>query len=706
MIDVAVDHRNVIEMDAKQQSPLSRYHGILTALGLLVFNVALVFPLFRGGYTPYMGSIETTWLTNARFAVEHFPHVSWDPLWYMGVPFRLIYPPALVYIVAGLHSVPGISIASAYRIVTGAFYVFTPVTLFFFVYYLTGRRGPAAIGAFVYSLAPSFCYLISDVRSDAASFGYAPWQLAVMLRYGEGPHISSLAFTPLAALGLMRAMRRPSLRNTLFAALAISAVALINVIGLFALAVVLFVVVVSEILVGRGWEKLKSALACMLLTYGLCAFWYNFSFLQTWFGFGGRGAPAGTFPALENWPILFMVGLVAMVPAVIFFSGNAGRQPAFVIGAWLVVFSIITFAWYGMGIALAPQGNRYMPEMNMAAAVAVGILAESSGRRLWHRKVKWARLMGAAIPLAILVLVVVGSMPYLQLAHVVTSPNPDITATSEYQVAQWLSAHVGDERAYATGSHSFWLNVFTDVPQIRGGADQGATNVWWNQVSYQINTGEDGAIAILWARALGVKYIVVSSPGSADVYQDYLYPAKFDGLLPKVYDNRGMSIYEVTLRQRGLVQVIDLPAYNSLLPIRDAVDADHLSHYAELVEGSLPVKDYRFVSNDRLEFDTDLQSSQQAVMVRMTYDPGWQAYCNGQRVPIRQDLAGFILIEPQLQGHYHFVLQRSPLWDELLGYALTTVTIAALIVTGVVRFRSFRSRKPGVQSAQQPVGLL
>lgn len=675
---------------------LGRYYTIIIVLGLVAFNAILVLPLFWGGYTPYMGSIETAFLSDARFIAESLPHLGWNPLWYMGFPFHLFYNPGLPYVVAGVHSLLGISIASAYRLLIAAFYICVPATLFLFVYYITRRRYPAAVAGLIYSVAPSFCYLISGVRNDAAGFGYAPWQLVVLLRYGEGPHIMGLAFVPIAALGLMHAMRKPSLRSILLAALAISAVALTNFIALFSTAIILVILILSEILVGKGWQKLKAALASAFLAYGLCAFWFNLSFVG---GMAAAGGEDGLVSSLaNNWSMVFVGFFVAATIAVVLFGGKIERQRILVVGGWLLAFSIIVFGWYEMGVALAPQPNRYMPEMNMAAAMGLGMIADWGRMRMWHMKANWAKLLSRSTSLAILVLFLVCSLPFLQVSYTVTRPNQDVTATSEYQVAQWLAAHVKDERVYATGSHAFWLNVFTNVWQIRGGADGAGINRWWPHVTYQMNTGKNGTIAILWSQALRIKYIVVSSPGSADVYQDYTYPAKFDGLLPKVYNDRGISIYEVPLKQPGLAQVVDLQTYNRLSPIRDAVDSDHLGAYVENVEQSSPVNDYRLVNNDRLEFETDLHGQQSAVLVRMTYHPGWQAYCNGERVPIREDLVGFILIEPQRQGHCRFVIQHEPLWDEWAGYALTAITVVALVV---VAFRSSRRRSPPTQTIRE-----
>lgn len=649
---------------------------VIIAAGIFAINIAIVWPLFSGGYTTYMASIESAFLTDARFIAENFPYASWNPLWYMGFPFHLFYTPVLPYMVAVLHLIGDISIASAYRILIGIFYAAMPAALFLFVHYLTGRRYPAVIAALVFSLAPSFSYVVAGVRNDASSFGQGPWHLVALLKYGEGPRVSALAFTPLAALALMHAMRHPSFRHILLAALAISAVAMINWIALFGLTLILFVIAVSEMLVGRGWAKLTVAVGSIILTYGLSAFWFNLSFIQASLAFGGGG---GMMNALfGNLPALIIVGLI-VAPILMYLNGKQRLQPVALIGGWLVVFSVIVFGWEFARIGLVPQPNRYMPELNMAAAMAAGLIVDWGITRLREKKVRWRRLLGATMVPGIPVLTLLVSIPFLGMAHVVTRANPDITATSEYQVAQWLAAHVKDnERVYATGSHAFWLNVFTDVPQIRGGTDQGATNLWWNHVSYQINNGERGDIAVMWARALGVKYIVVSYPGSADAYRDYVYPRKFEGLLTKVYDNRGMAIFEVPLKQPGLALVTDPSAYERLT-ILNAVDEENLGRYLAQVEVASPIRDHRLVDNGRLQIKTRLDSPQQGVIVRVTYDSGWRAYSNGKSVAIKRDPAGFMLLYPETQGDAIIELQHGATPDIWLGYFVTAITLLFIV---------------------------
>src|SRR5207253_9517734 len=103
------------------------------------------------------------------------------------------------------------------------------------------------------------------------------------------------------------------------------------------------------------------------------------------------------------------------------------------------------------------------------------------------------------------------------------------------------------ERAFLTGDHAFWLDVFAYVPQVRGGQDFSAVDPWPAHAAFQINTGADAAISKLWLQAFAVSYLVVTTPASSEVYRDFTNPAKFDGVFPVVFDERCVRIYEVPL---------------------------------------------------------------------------------------------------------------------------------------------------------------
>ena len=169
---------------------------LAVSLGLALLNAVIVLPLFSGEYTQYMGSIEASYLSSARFIDENWLYASWNPLGYMGFPFHLFETPLLPYLMAAIHKLPlALSTAAGYRLVTAFAYVLGPVTLYLFVRYLTKRELPAVLAALAYSLMPSFVYVMGGVRADPSvgPYGHPPWRLIVMTWYGEGPHIAALA---------------------------------------------------------------------------------------------------------------------------------------------------------------------------------------------------------------------------------------------------------------------------------------------------------------------------------------------------------------------------------------------------------------------------------------------------------------------------------------------------------------------------------
>jgi hypothetical protein len=56
--------------------------------------VALILPWFAAGYLNLWGSIESAFIADARFLMNHWPHPRWQPLWYAGCRFHR--PPPLI----------------------------------------------------------------------------------------------------------------------------------------------------------------------------------------------------------------------------------------------------------------------------------------------------------------------------------------------------------------------------------------------------------------------------------------------------------------------------------------------------------------------------------------------------------------------------------------------------------------------------------
>jgi len=667
----------------------SRTKTATIALGLLILNMVLVLPRFTGEYTQYLGSIEAGYISTAKFIVEHFPHLDWNPLWYMGYPFHIFYTPVLPYLMAAISSlIPIISTPAAYRLITSFLYALGPITLYIFAQELTKRDDTAFISALFYSLLPSASYFIGGIRDVASSFGYAPWRLLVLVLYGEGPHISGLAFTPLAVLSFLRTLKRPTFGSYLLTAGFISLVALIDLAALYGLALILTVTLFMEVIAGDPLRKIMTALKGAILTYGLCAFWLDLSFIRASLAYkaGEIDMPLGAL-----LPSLIILLPVMMAVFALLVERERLRQILLPL-IWFLLILVITVAHYYFGLDLSPEPNRYIPEMDMAFAILLGIMVTVGIDHVAKASKRGALLQswGTAITPALILLL---AIPLRGRTWELTQPRRDMDSTPEYRIAQFLAAQEERRRVYATGTNAFWLNIFSQVPQVRGGLDQSNINPWMAHAAHQINTGEDSSLAELWLKALNVRYVVVNYSDSSVSYKDYRHPDKFEGLLTEIYRHSGDVIFSVLLRHPELVQAIDSQKLGALNPIQNAIDVQNLGAYVALIEEDSPqaMVDYSIQNNDHLTIDATLEENT-ALLVKMTYHAGWRAYSHGNQLPIEPDPLGFMVIKPEMPGEYFIELSHERLWDEWLGYGLTILTLSVIGFKTGWRFRSRRGK--------------
>jgi len=652
----------------------------LFILPLLIFgfNLLLVWPLFKGEYTQFISSIESAFIAQGKFIIENFPYLSWNPLWYAGFPFHLFYTPLPATFEVLLSLLPGISLPQAYRILSALTYSLVPVSLYILVRALDRGKIAAFFSAYFLTFAPSLSYfLYANVRADASRFNLAPWRFVILVLFGEGPHTLSMLFLLLAAAAFIKAVEKKSLWFVFLSALAVSLTALANAFGMIALVLLLAIIALVYWVVEKKAEVLLIAFKIGLLSFGLSAFWYNFSFFKSLFAFSGAKGERFLYNAGGMVPVLLL-----FIPLIVFVVSYLLR-PVFkrrafsIIALWTLLLLAIIIAWFNFKVALVPQGIRYLPELDMGVAImfglVVGVLADKIKRKL--NRISACFLLGL-----ILVIVSLYTSWFWLHSWQFLTPHPDIKKTAEYEIAKWLETEAGKERVYLTGNYAFWLNVFTNVPQLRGGSDQGATNPWWAHVTYQVNTGEDPGIAVAWLKAMNLSYIVVNFGHSPNYYKDYKFPRKFEGVLEKVYQNHGDAIYQVPIKNSSLVKPIDLDVLSNLKTPYNAVDKEVLFAYIDWIEkpSASAVKLTKIKSN-RYEIISDLKKENEGILFQMTADPGWKTKLAGERLKIEKDPLGFMVLRPGL-GEKKIILSHGPAWDEWLGYMITFGTLVCLIV--------------------------
>jgi hypothetical protein len=640
---------------------------IADGLLLFAFATALLNPLYRAEYLSAWNSIEATFISDARFLRDHWPHPGWQPNWYGGTRFDYVYPPALRYGAAALSLLRHTSTARSYHLYIALLYAIGIAGVYLFV--RTGSRSRwSAFWTAIASALVSPCFLFfQDFRLDYKGVHYMPLRLGVLIRYGEGPHMSAFAILPLALAAAWLGLRRGHPGRLALSAILSALVVANNFYGATALAMFFPILVWSVWLGERDAWIWGRAAAVAALAWGLCAFWLTPSYLRvTLYNMRFVSSPGHAWSAIT---------LAIVVAAYLWLSwrwvrGRPDRSWAcFVLGC-LAIFSlnIIGNIWYDFRVIGEP--GRLIPELDLIILTSLALFFAW----IFHRG-GWAR--AAAVVLAIACLV--PSAGYLRRAWKVLPPRARHEGRIEYQLTGWIHDHIPNVRALATGSVRFWYNAWYDLPQIGGGSEQGLLNGFAMDAYVSAVADDDPPQkAIVWMQATGTGAIIVHDKTSQEIYHDWARPMKYENLLDKYYDDgAGNRIYRVPLRYPEPARVVEAAAVRAIR----VVDGDNLSRYVDAVErGPESPVQFQPLGTDVMRIHARIAPGQ-ALLVQQSYDPAWKAYAGGRAVPIAKDPIGFVLLDPGPGEHDIALRFETPLENRIgaISFWLSALAIAGLV---------------------------
>jgi hypothetical protein len=334
---------------------------------------------------------------------------------------------------------------------------------------------------------------------------------------------------------------------------------------------------------------------------------------------------------------------------------------------------------------LLPQVGRLHLEFELAACVLVGCAAWAVYRRL----PRWA---------AVAVIVLCAIAIPIQLRHYrarakLDLQRADLAKRSEYTTAMWLDRNTNGGRVYAAGSTAFWLNAFTDTPQVFGCCDQNLFMPALIEVPYAVNSRirpEETEAARLWLTAIGVRALVVNGPASSDVYKDIQAPDRFLQHFQLLHEENGDRIYSVLPADASLAHVL---RPGSEVPVRPsgAVLFPDVARYANTIAEQPRTADFQWVRNSRVHIRARLRKDD-LISVQVAQVSGWTARVGGQPVQVRRDGLGFLLLEPRCEGECEVDLVWNGRPD--LPFA-RWISVAALACTIIMWMNSPASAKKG-----------
>ena len=364
---------------------ISRRDWWLDACLLFVLAATLVFPLFRLKYLDNWPSIESTFIADGRMLQANWPHHLWQPLWYCGTRADYVYPPGLRDGVAIFSTLLRLSPARSYHLFIGLFYAFGISALYLWARTGTGSRSAAWLAAAGVALISPCFLILPDVRMDSPFL--VPWRLHVLMKYGEGPHISALSVLPLAWLGAWRRFLGGGVRWLILSAGAAALVVTINFYGATALAITLPLAAWSCFLQRRDWRIIRDAFFIAALAYGLTAWWLVPSYLRITSRNLRLVSPEG-----NKWSVPVALIILAVYIAVSLVLRRLRRFDAYSFfiysGLWFLGVYVLGYRWFGLQVA--GSSMRLVPEMDLFAILCAVQLAGSIWIRLPNTRVRLA----------------------------------------------------------------------------------------------------------------------------------------------------------------------------------------------------------------------------------------------------------------------------------------------------------------------------
>ena len=643
--------------------------GLRDSLIVLALSIILIWPLFRLKYLDDWRSIESTFIADARITADHLPHTGWQPLWYCGTRFDYVYPPALRYGPALLSKAAHLTTARAYHLYTAILYVLGILAVYWFVRVVAGSwTGGLFAAAGVALLSPSML-LIRQFRWDNPL--WFPQRLHVLMRYGEGPHMSALAILPAALAASYLALKewRPA---ALAAAGALCALVVMhNFYGATALAIFFPVLVWSVWVCHRGAAIWLRAACIAVLAYGLCATWLTWSYVSITLT-NMRWVSEPGSPVLQAALLILL-----LVYGVLSFRLGRGSpelvSAVFVTGS-LLILGLDVLSYYYFNARIFGEGHRLAPELDLVIILAgVEVI-----RRLWLRP---------PLRTACVAVVVLAFVPALYYLPNVWKPFPRLGSVESgypWKFAKWVHDNLPGERTLPSGEIRFWFDVWDDNIQADGGSKQGMLNQIIPIATYQIQNAVNVEASVLWLQSLGAGAVIVPGPNSPDDYHaDYKFAQKFRGVLPVIHEEMDTAIYRVPRIYSSIGRVVDRTAMSAVGTVVYS-DVEPLRRYVAVIERPQPETFVDWNGFDQVSLRAKV-SEGQSVLLQETYDPQWKAWEGVRQIPLRREpVMGFMLMDVPPGDHLLTLKFETPPQNQA-GFALFGLTV--LVLTGLLSSR-------------------
>jgi len=519
--------------------------------------------------------------------------VGWFPYWYLGVPYRFLTGPIIPLISFFAHKVfPSVSL-------------FSIVIYFITVSFLLGALGWGRLAGIV-SKKRGVGIIVSIL------FLILPWKYLSSIALSEASDVISGNFLPFALIAFWNYYQKPGRKNALIAVLTLVFLLLINT-----TVFTIFIVGISSLIltatfkngkIKKVGKKIKPSIFLILYSLALVTIWYTPSYWYTVILNPSIGGAAGYKVFLRiadllkaSAPLFFAIGAV-------YFSGRVKNRLIIFSLTWLFTFLFLSIFRFVGDPDFWQDWSSWFSELETGIALLAAMPIWTIFLSVKSKKNDY--LYSRKIYLVILIILI---LPFFLSKYIYTVlKEPRLISNSPplgVKSLSKLSELAGSSRTFISGSTVFWANSLYDLSQVRGGVDKGATHPLWDHAAFQLREGSSAELAEAWLKVLGVEYVLIHGPTSAETYHDFRFIDKWDEVGDRVWEEEGDVIYRIP--DIGLAWEVDSLLIEKAKKPRGGDDLGTLQTYLSARRKKLEVEKVK----DRYKLSSDTPMENVLVLV-------------------------------------------------------------------------------------------
>jgi len=438
------------------------------------------------------------------------------PYWYLGTtPFRYLTGPVMPGLLVSLHRLLGEwSWFEVMWLVMGMFWLVGTGGVYWLVRELGGEKRVGLVSALFYGLG-----------------WYTVWSFPLT----DGLGLISFSILIYVMVFYVKWLKERSWQRAVSLCITIAFVLLLNSLILPSLVLGMMVVLLSMAKWKRLGQRLKNTLKWLMIGWLIATIWYGFGY---WWrlllapSFAGKPTFKVIGQITKLLPMALGLSLAVVGGKMVKLKSRLARFSFY----WLFTFGFLSLMRFISDPDFWIDWMAYGLEWQLGVGLVIALWFSQEKKR-WRWVLKPV-LLGLWL----------GVWVFWGKTRVVGSLRQEIAESVEYRLGRVLEWVVKpEERVFLSGSSVFWFNAFFDIAQVRGGVDQVSVDPEWREAAWEIREGKEIERSLEWLDRLKISWLVVHGLKSEEVYHDFKFPDKFEGVerLEKVYDMRGDRIYLV-----------------------------------------------------------------------------------------------------------------------------------------------------------------